>query len=47
MRREGLPIEGFCVAAGIPTAEKAAEIINVVQSVQVVHFKLGSVEGIR
>jgi fatty acid synthase subunit alpha len=28
MRREGLPIEGFCVAAGIPTTEKAAEIIN-------------------
>ncbi|KAF9648674.1 fatty acid synthase [Thelephora ganbajun] len=28
MRREGLPIEGFCVAAGIPTTEKAAEIIE-------------------
>ncbi|KAF9642185.1 hypothetical protein BDM02DRAFT_3245230 [Thelephora ganbajun] len=28
MRREGLPIEGFCVAADIPTAEKAAEIIE-------------------
>ena len=24
MRREGLPIEGFCVAAGIPSTEKAA-----------------------
>jgi fatty acid synthase subunit alpha len=33
MRREGLPIEGFCVAAGIPTAEKAAEIINGLKSV--------------
>jgi fatty acid synthase subunit alpha, fungi type len=28
MRREGLPIEGFCVAAGIPSTEKAAEIIE-------------------
>jgi fatty acid synthase subunit alpha len=25
MRREGLPIEGFCVATGIPITEKAAE----------------------
>jgi hypothetical protein len=29
MCREGLPIEGCCVAAGIPTTEKAAEIIVV------------------
>lgn len=36
MRREGLPIEGFCVAAGIPSTEKAADA-----------FKPGSVEGIR
>jgi hypothetical protein len=28
MRREGLPIEGFCVAAGIPSTEKAAEITH-------------------
>ena len=28
MRKEGLPIEGFCVAAGIPTTEKAVEIID-------------------
>jgi hypothetical protein len=28
MRKEGLPIEGFCVAAGIPTTEKAVEIIE-------------------
>ena len=32
MRREGLPIEGFCVAAGIPTTEKAAEIISGLKS---------------
>jgi fatty acid synthase subunit alpha, fungi type len=29
MRKEGLPVEGFCVAAGIPSTEKAAEIIDV------------------
>ncbi|KAF9021890.1 hypothetical protein BDZ89DRAFT_1137717 [Hymenopellis radicata] len=28
IRREGLPIEGFCVAAGIPSTEKAVEIRN-------------------
>jgi fatty acid synthase subunit alpha, fungi type len=27
-RKEGFPIEGFCVAAGIPTTEKAVEIID-------------------
>ncbi len=49
MRREGLPIEGFCVAAGIPTTEKAAEIINGLKSVGIRHvaFKPGSVDGIR
>jgi enoyl reductase-like protein len=25
MRQEGLPVEGFCVAARIPSTEKAAE----------------------
>ncbi|KAI0264369.1 fatty acid synthase [Gloeopeniophorella convolvens] len=49
MRREGLPIEGFCVAAGIPTTEKAAEIIDGLKSVGIRHvaFKPGSVDGIR
>ncbi|KAL1711802.1 hypothetical protein EV715DRAFT_278348 [Schizophyllum commune] len=49
MRREGLPIEGFCVAAGIPTVEKAAEIISSLQASGIKHvlFKPGSVEGIR
>ena len=28
MRKEGLPVEGFCIAAGIPTLEKAVEIIE-------------------
>jgi fatty acid synthase subunit beta len=49
MRKEGLPIEGFCVAAGIPSTEKAAEIIEGLKSAGIRHvaFKPGSVEGIR
>ena len=49
MRREGLPIEGFCVAAGIPTTEKAVEIIDGLKSAGIRHvaFKPGSVDGIR
>ena len=45
----GLPIEGFCAAAGIPTTEKADEIINGLKSVGIhyVSFKPGSVDGIR
>ncbi|KAH9950013.1 fatty acid synthase [Amylocystis lapponica] len=49
MRREGLPIEGFCVAAGIPSTEKAAEIIDALRTAGIKHvaFKPGSVDGIR
>ncbi|KAI0342734.1 fatty acid synthase [Trametopsis cervina] len=49
MRREGLPIEGFCVAAGIPTTEKAAEIIDALKAAGIKHvsFKPGSVDGLR
>ncbi|KAF8577776.1 fatty acid synthase [Ramaria rubella] len=49
MRREGLPIEGFCVAAGIPSTEKAAEIISGLRDAGIKHvsFKPGSVDGIR
>jgi fatty acid synthase subunit alpha, fungi type len=49
MRKEGLPIEGFCVAAGIPTTEKAVEIINGLKAAGIQHvaFKPGSVDGIR
>lgn len=49
MRREGLPIEGFCVAAGIPTTEKANEIIEGLKAAGIKHvaFKPGSVDGIR
>jgi fatty acid synthase subunit alpha len=49
MRKEGLPIEGFCVAAGIPTTEKAVEIIDGLKAAGIRHvaFKPGSVDGIR
>lgn len=49
MRREGLPIEGFCVAAGVPSSEKAVEIITALKAAGIKHisFKPGSVEGIR
>ncbi|KAK0450204.1 fatty acid synthase [Armillaria borealis] len=49
MRKEGLPIEGFCVAAGIPTTEKAVEIIDGLRNAGIKHvsFKPGSIDGIR
>jgi fatty acid synthase subunit alpha, fungi type len=49
MRREGLPIEGFCVAAGVPSTDKAAEIIEGLSNSGIRHvsFKPGSVDGIR
>jgi enoyl reductase-like protein len=49
MCREGLPIEGFCIVAGIPITEKAAEIISGLKSVGIHHvaFKPSSVDGIR
>lgn len=49
LRREGVPVEGFCVAAGIPSSEKAAEIIDGLKAAGIRHvsFKPGSVEGIR
>ena len=49
MRKEGLPIEGFCVAAGVPTTEKAVEIIDGLKTAGIRHvaFKPGSVDGIR
>lgn len=49
MRREGLPVEGFCVAAGVPTTEKAAEIIEGLKNAGIKHisFKPGSIDGIR
>ena len=49
MRLEGLPIEGFCVAAGVPNTQKAAEIIDGLTRAGIRHVasKSGSVDGIR
>ncbi|MBW0510837.1 hypothetical protein O181_050552 [Austropuccinia psidii MF-1] len=49
MRKEGLPLDGFVVAAGIPSSEKAKEIIDGLKEAGIKHvsFKPGSVEGIR
>ena len=46
---EGLPVEGFCVAAGIPSTEKGAEIIAGLRTAGIKHvsFKPGSIDGIR
>ena len=43
MRREGLPIEGFCVVASIPTTEKADEIIDGLKSVGIRHVAFNQV----
>ncbi|EKM78079.1 hypothetical protein AGABI1DRAFT_61049 [Agaricus bisporus var. burnettii JB137-S8] len=49
LRREGAPVEGFCVAAGVPTTEKANEIIEGLRTAGIKHiaFKPGSVDGLR
>ncbi|KAH8822971.1 fatty acid synthase [Flagelloscypha sp. PMI_526] len=49
LKKAGKPIEGFCVAAGIPTTEKAVEIIDGLKSAGIRHvsFKPGSIDGIR
>ncbi|KPV74346.1 uncharacterized protein RHOBADRAFT_37342 [Rhodotorula graminis WP1] len=49
MKKEGEPIEGLCVAAGIPSTEKAKEIIDGLRDAGIKHvsFKPGSVDGIR
>lgn len=43
MAKEGLPIEGLCVAAGIPSTEKAKEIIDALSEAGIKHvsFKPG------
>jgi enoyl reductase-like protein len=32
MRKEGLPVDGCCVAAGIPSSEKAAKTIDALKT---------------
>jgi enoyl reductase-like protein/malonyl CoA-acyl carrier protein transacylase/acyl dehydratase len=49
MRQEGLPMEGVCVAAGVPSLDVANEILSNLQAAGIRHvsFKPGSVETIR
>ncbi|KAI8643676.1 fatty acid synthase [Parasitella parasitica] len=49
MRKEGLPMEGLCIAAGVPSIENANEIIANLQAAGLRHvaFKPGSVDTIR
>ncbi|KAL3656947.1 hypothetical protein V7S43_018152 [Phytophthora oleae] len=48
MRRSGVPIESITIGAGIPTKERAQEIMSQLKEVgiKVVCFKPGSVDGI-
>ena len=48
MWKEGLHIEGFCVAAGIPTTEKTVQTIYGLKAVVIKHvvFKPGYADGI-
>lgn len=49
MCKEGLPIEGFCITAGIPSIEKPTMIIDSLKNAGIKHvsFKPISVDGIR
>jgi enoyl reductase-like protein len=49
MRQEGLPIEGLCIAAGIPSPDVAQTIITSLRASGIKHvsMKPGSVSGIR
>ncbi|KAK6099024.1 fatty acid synthase alpha subunit Lsd1 [Batrachochytrium dendrobatidis] len=49
MRREGIPIEGICVAAGVPSLDVADEICTNLEAAghRYVAFKPGSIETIR
>ena len=49
LRKQGYPIDGLCVAAGVPSADTANDIIANLQAAGFRHvaFKPGSVEGYR
>ncbi|OMH81189.1 Fatty acid synthase subunit beta, partial [Zancudomyces culisetae] len=49
MRREGIPMEGLCVAAGVPSIELADEITGALKAAGLKHvsFKPGSATAIR
>ncbi|KAJ3326414.1 3-oxoacyl-[acyl-carrier-protein] synthase [Blyttiomyces sp. JEL0837] len=49
MRKEGIPMEGVCVAAGVPSLDVADEVVRNLREAGIRHvaFKPGSVETIR
>ncbi|PVV05312.1 hypothetical protein BB560_000171 [Smittium megazygosporum] len=49
MRNEGLPMEGLCIAAGVPSTEVADEVVSSLQAAGFRHvsFKPGSASAIR
>jgi enoyl reductase-like protein len=49
LKKEGMPIEGFCIAVGIPSSEKDAAIIEAFAKAGIKHvtFKPGLMDGIR
>ncbi|KAJ3414301.1 3-oxoacyl-[acyl-carrier-protein] synthase [Chytridiales sp. JEL 0842] len=49
MRKEGIPMEGICVAAGVPSLDVANEVVRNLKEAGIKHvaFKPGSVETIR
>ncbi|KAJ3096841.1 3-oxoacyl-[acyl-carrier-protein] synthase [Phlyctochytrium planicorne] len=49
MRKEGIPMEGICVAAGVPSLDVANEVVANLKSAGLKHvaFKPGSVDTIR
>lgn len=48
LRQEGYPIEGICVAAGVPSVDTASEIIQTMKKTGFRHvaFKPGSIQAI-
>ncbi|KAI9473939.1 MAG: fatty acid synthase [Benjaminiella poitrasii] len=49
MRKEGLPMEGLCIAAGVPSLDNANEVIANLQAAGIRHvaFKPGNADTIR
>ncbi|KAJ3071925.1 3-oxoacyl-[acyl-carrier-protein] synthase [Podochytrium sp. JEL0797] len=49
MRQEGIPMEGICIAAGVPSLDVADEVVANLKKAGIRHcsFKPGSVEDIR
>ncbi|ORY41089.1 fatty acid synthase [Rhizoclosmatium globosum] len=49
MRKEGIPMEGICIAAGVPSLDVADEVVGNLKKAGIRHvaFKPGSVEDIR